>query len=76
VAGRKIEVNCYSGFKGEQTPRAFSIEGKGIEVIEIMRMWIEEGYANKERKRFFEVRGSDGKKYTLYYDEKANDWFY
>lgn len=43
MAGRKIEVVSYSGYKGEEYPRSFVIDGKKIEVIEIMRMWIEEG---------------------------------
>jgi len=38
-------------------------------------MWIEERLEDKTRRRFFEVKGSDGYRYKIYYDEKVKDWF-
>ena len=38
-------------------------------------MWIEERLEDKIRRRFFEVKGSDGYRYKIYYDEKVKDWF-
>jgi len=39
-------------------------------------MWIEEGIEDRVRKRFFKVKGSDGKTHKIYYDEKEMEWFY
>lgn len=71
----RIEVISYSGYRGEESPRLFIIHGESIEVRKILKMWVEEGYETRERKRFFRVRGSDGYEHTIYYDEKAMEWF-
>jgi len=72
---KKIKVIAYSGHKGEESPRAFFIDGEKIEIVEVLKMWIEERLENKGRKRFFKVKGSDGHTHTLFYDEEASDWF-
>jgi hypothetical protein len=45
-------------------------------VVAILNMWIEEGLQDRARKRFFEVKGSDGKTHKIYYDEKGMEWIY
>lgn len=72
---KKIEVIAYSGYREEESPRYFVIDEEKIEVIKILRMWVEEGYESRNRKRFFTVRGSNGYIYTLFFDEKLSDWF-
>ena len=74
-AGKEIEVISYSGYKGEESPRRFIINGDKIEVIRILDMWIEKGPEKHVLKRSFKVRGSDGYTHTIYYDEKAGEWF-
>ena len=36
-----IEVESYSGYKGEESPRAFVHLGKRFEVLEILDRWYE-----------------------------------
>lgn len=72
---RLIEVIAYSGYKAEESPRFFYLEQEKIEVLRILRMWVEEGIEDRRRKRFFRVRASDGYTHTLYYDEGARRWF-
>jgi len=72
----KIEVTAYSGYRGEETPRTIFLHGKTIEVIEILRQWIEERSDDRARKRFYQVKGSDGKLHRIYYDEKMMGWFH
>lgn len=72
----RIKVITYSGYRGEEIPRFLILHGGEIEVIEITERWIEEGIEDRERKRFFIVKGSDGKKHKIYYDEKTMEWFY
>lgn len=75
MPARNIEVISYAGFKGEERPRSFVLDDNKIEVIEILKMWIEEGREDRERKRFFKIKGSDRNIYTLCYDEKLMNWF-
>jgi hypothetical protein len=75
MSEEKIEVIAYSGYRGEETPRAMILRDERIEVAEILRMWIEEGLEDRSMKRFFKVKGSDGKTYELYYDETVMEWF-
>jgi hypothetical protein len=74
MADRRIEVSSYSGGKGEESPRSFVLDGERIEVLSLVRTWIEESYENRKRKRFFMVRGSDGYTHTLYLDEESLEW--
>ncbi len=72
----KIKVIAYSGYRGEETPRMILLHGERIEVIEILRQWIEERSDDRARKRFYQVKGSDGKLHRIYYDEKTMGWFH
>jgi len=71
----KIEVIAYSGYRGEETPRTILFHGERIEVSEILSQWIEENSEDRSRKRFYQIKGSDGTLHRIYYDEKAMDWF-
>ncbi len=75
MSDRRVEVMTYSGYRGEETPQSILVDEGQIEVVAILRMWIEEGIENKVRKRFFEVKGSDRKTHKIYYDEKEEEWF-
>jgi len=74
--GERIKVIAYSGYRGEETPRVFLIHGERIEVVEIERRWTEEEAERGPRRRFFRVRGSDGRRHELHYDEEAMAWHY
>ncbi len=74
--GERIEVIAYSGYRGEETPRAFFLHGERIEIVEIERHCIEEEVERASRKRFFRVRASDGRRHELHYDEEAMAWYY
>ena len=72
----KIEVIAYSGYREEETPRTIFFHGERIEVVEILKRWLEERSEDRLRKRFFRIRGSDGKIHKIYYDEKGMEWVY
>jgi hypothetical protein len=69
-----IKVIAYSGYQGNESPRAFSINDEKITVVEIVDMWIEESLSNRMRKRFFIVKTNDDQKYKIYIDEKTLEW--
>jgi hypothetical protein len=71
---REISVVAYSGYRGEECPRSFILDGETIDVTEILRMWVEEGVEDRTRIRFFNVSGSDGHTHILFHDEKLMQW--
>ena len=71
-----IDVIAYSGYRGEEIPRTILLSGKRIEVVEILRQWVEEGPENRKTRRFYRIRAGDGNLYTIYYGEKSMKWFH
>src|SRR5436309_16132786 len=51
----EVRVECHAGYRGDETPRRFHLEGKTIEVAAILDRWKEPGAL------FFRVRGFDGR---------------
>ncbi len=76
MTDRKIEVKAYSGYRGEESPRSFLVDGEEIDILAVADMWVEEGTEKRERKRYFKVKGSDGNVHTIYYDQELMEWFY
>lgn len=76
MSEEKIRVMAYSGYRGEETPRAFMLDDRRTEVVEIQERWTEEGMGDRSTKRFFKVKGSDGGIYKIFYDEKTAEWYY
>jgi hypothetical protein len=74
MSSHRIEVVSYAGYREEESPRSFSIDGEKIAIKRILKMWIEEG-ADRKRRRFFKVEGTDCCLYMLFYDEKSERWY-
>jgi hypothetical protein len=72
---QNIRVIAYSGYRGDENPRAFFINNEKITVVEILDMWIEESLPDTTKKRFFMVKGDDKQKYKIYNDGKTLEWF-
>jgi hypothetical protein len=70
----KIEVIAYSGYREEESPRAFFLAGRRIEVVKIVEQWIEETADCRERQRCYRVKGSDWKSHVICYDEGKKEW--
>jgi Domain of unknown function (DUF6504) len=76
MAGNKIEVTIYAGYRGSERPSSFVFEGSKIDVLEVVQMWVEEEHKTRNQRRFFRVKGSDTYTYTLYYDLETGEWFF
>lgn len=63
-----VKVDCYAGYRAEETPRRFEIDGRRVEVVEIIDRWFGPNH------RYFKVRGDDGAVYLLRCDEPAGLW--
>ncbi len=75
MSEEKIEVIAYSGYRGEETPRIILFHRERIEVMEILKRWIEEKSDERTTKRFYQIKGNDGVVRRIYYDEKTMEWF-
>jgi hypothetical protein len=64
----EVRVECYSGYRGEETPRSFYLESRRIEVLEVLDRWLAPDH------RYFKLRGDDGAVYILRHDSAAGRW--
>ena len=74
MSSQRIEVVSYAGYRDQESPRSFTVNGEKVEVNRILERWIEETQ-DRERKRFFRVTGNDGNTYTLFCEEKSGHWY-
>ena len=63
-----IAVECYAGYRGEQTPRAIVIGSARVEVAEVIDQWLAPDH------RYFKLRGVDGHTYIVRHDVATNLW--
>lgn len=72
----EVEVRCYAGFKGEERPVSFVLEGRALQVLEVERTWYEEDRAapGAPRRACFRVRADDGRAYVLRRDLADGRW--
>lgn len=63
-----IEVECYAGHRGEETPRRFSLGERSIEVAEVLDQWLAPEH------RYFKLRGQEGATYVLRHDVLSGRW--
>ena len=63
-----VKVEAYAGYKGEETPRAFMLEGVRLLVSEIVARWYTETHS------YFRVCASDQQRYVLRYDLDLLNW--
>jgi len=63
-----VRVECYAGYRGEETPRRFSLGERQVEVDEVVDRWLTPDH------RYFKVRGDDGGVYVLRHDAVLGRW--
>ena len=62
----RVEVRCYAGGRGDETPRALLLGGREV-TVRVERAWIEEpvGSSGAARQRVFQVRMENGHRCRL-----------
>lgn len=68
VENEGLRVECYAGYRGEETPRRFYLGEKCIEVISIIDRWLAPDY------RYFKVEDADGHRYILREETVSHHW--
>jgi hypothetical protein len=64
----RVQVECYAGYRGEETPRAFWLGERRVDVTEILDRWLAPDH------RYFKLRDDDGDVYILRHDGAAGEW--
>lgn len=64
----KIQVECYSGHRGDETPRVVVIGSKRIPIAEVLDAWIGPDH------RYFKVTDQSGETYILRHDHETLVW--
>lgn len=63
-----VRVEGHAGHRGEETPRAFTIGDRRVEVRAIVDRWLAPDH------RYFKLQGRDGDTYVLRHDTDADAW--
>ncbi|MDH3579506.1 MAG: hypothetical protein OEM91_02630 [Hyphomicrobiales bacterium] len=63
-----VRVKCDAGARADQTPQRFELDGRIVEVEEVLDQWQGEDY------RYFKLRGEDRNLYILRLNEAAGEW--
>jgi hypothetical protein len=64
----RVRVLCYEGYRARETPRAFYIGNRRIEVVSVADRWRGEDH------EYIKLDASDGNVYILRYDMEQDEW--
>ena len=64
----QLRVECYAGYRSEETPQRFFIGDRAFEVTEVLDRWLAPEH------RYFKLRADDGSVYILRYDALDDRW--
>jgi len=72
---KEIQVECYSGFKANERPVAFTYQGERRIIEEIVDRWYDGGLdSGRSVIDYFKVRTADGMVYLLRYQSELDEW--
>jgi len=71
---RPVKVRAYSGYKADQEPRSFALEGKEIGV-EVLASYLRQDAEDGRLYAVYRVRGDDGRVYELWLDLGEEEWY-
>ncbi|HTL61319.1 MAG TPA: hypothetical protein VL261_06705 [Nitrospira sp.] len=63
-----VIVEAFLGYKGEKTPRSFTLEGSTVHVEQIVDRWYSDTHS------YFRVSASDGRRYVLRLELDEGYW--
>jgi hypothetical protein len=63
-----VEVGCYAGYRGEETPRRFRLGERQVEIVEVLDRWLAPDH------RYFKVTDAQADLYILREDVSSGQW--
>ena len=71
----EIQVECYSGYKAEESPRAFIHSGRRYEIAEILDRWYEGDLdPTALRHDYFKVKTTEGEVFLIRHTPRFQSW--
>jgi hypothetical protein len=64
----RVRVECYEGYRGEETPRRFFLGRRNVEVCQVLDRWLAPDH------RYFKVLDAEGSEYLLRHDADSGEW--
>jgi hypothetical protein len=64
----RVEVDCYAGYRGEETPRAIRFRGRRVAAVAVIDRWLAPDH------RYFKIHGDDGGLYIIRHDVAGLEW--
>jgi hypothetical protein len=64
----RINLECYAGYRGEETPRMLHLGDRRVELTDVLDQWLAPEH------RYFKMRGEDGAVYLLRHDTASGRW--
>lgn len=64
----KIRVDCYAGYRGEETPRQLTMGARHIAVVAVQDQWLSVDH------RYFKIIGDDEGMYIIRHDPQLDVW--
>lgn len=64
----KICVECYSGYRVEETPRRIVFRTHTVEVLKILDRWLSPDH------RYFKIKGGDNAEYIIRHNTDKGEW--
>ena len=65
---KTVQVECYAGYRADERPVRFVLDGHPYEVTSVEDKWYSPGAA------YFRVIAADGNRYILRHDEAQDVW--
>ena len=70
-----IQVECYAGYKANETPRAFIYKERRYNIVEIIDRWYEGGRKQgMPQLNYYKVKTEDNRQYIIRYNHLFNTW--
>lgn len=64
----RIEVECYAGYRAEETPRALRFGERRVQVVDVVDRWLAPDH------RYFKLKCDDGATYIIRHDAERDEW--
>jgi hypothetical protein len=63
-----VEVECYAGYRADETPRVLRLGTRRVQVVDVIDRWLAPDH------RYFKLRGDDGATYLVRHDAERDEW--
>ena len=64
----ELRVECYAGYRGEETPRRFCLGASWVEVETVIDRWLAPDH------RYFKLEDTEGQQHILRHDSATQRW--